>query len=745
MADDGIKSTVQDFVVSAGPTVVETEEQALAVYYQMQSYPELRALLGQHQEEIARAIQQKDPQALINILQKVQSDFLRGLSEKAYQVQVDTERKMKEAQVGPDEIAYRVNSTKQALSETLGTAEAVREANKKKNQGWIEKLVEKYVREPQSLTDAIVANTETNTGFPPEEIIQSVAETQGLSPDTTVKLQRNHKIVEYITNLQNNNIATIEQQVIRAVLDSPEPTTTISAINRYVEKSEAKPVEMHDLIEKAKLVSTASSIVRQVPEHSIPDYEGFFTSLAQTGNPIEKALAPFADVVLTIFPSDTREAIVTSVMSSLWKKETRAGGVVQGALGSLFQSDMVTRAIQQGNAGFSTTSKGNIITPVQSFFGDVITTVFHPTTTTVWIEMVRTEAGLPASLYQHYLSLLARRGSQEAAKAVAAKLSKKAVREVGKKVATTTFGKSLGAFLGSFLGPGIGTFLGWLVGDIVIDKALSFIGRGVSGLFNLLSLKFFTDLVSGNVESTPFLKQEGALWLVGGALLFLAVVLFPFFGFGANYQQLTDDNAFVQALGTGEEHQYVDCENNPTDPLCSMTPCNSSIQDCRWPTSGTITQGPFTSCGGTHAYANAIDIGTSNGTDVYATIRGRVTGVFTGCPDYKGYLGNHCGGYLGNHVVIVGISPHDYTLKFGHLLGSSIRVSEGQEVFLNDVIGEVDDSGSSSGPHLHFSFIDNSGQNRSINSILPFAIDHCVNNTTGCTACNYPAVGGGGQ
>ena len=753
MADDETKSITQDFMVFVGPTVIETEEQALAVYYQMQSYPELRVLLAQHQREIARAIQQKDTQTLIGVVQKVQSDFLRGLSEKAYQVQVDTERKIAEARMDPDKIASRVNSAEQALSETLETTKALYSAKKLQNRAFIEELVKNYSRLPEtesrSLTDTIIANAETRADFSPEEIIQRAAKTIRGSQDFINKLQHNREVIERVADVQKNNVATIEQQVIGAVLDSPEPTTTIRALNRYAEIGETKPIEIDGLIKKAKFVSIASSIVRQVPENSVPDYNGFFTALALTGNPIEKALAPFADAVLTIFPSDTKETIITGVMSSLWKKDTKPGGIVQNALGNLFGSDMITKAIQQGNAVFSTTSKGGVLSPAQAFLGDVVTTVFRPKITTVWVEMVRTNTmALPTSSYQYYLSLFAQLGSEKAAKTVATKLGKRVVLKVGEKVATTTLGKSLGAFLGSFLGPGPGTFLGWLVGDIVIDQGLKLVGRAVSGFFNLLSFKFLTDLMSGDAPTTPLWEQEGAKWLLIGAGVLLFIVLFPIslFGLtGANYQQLVGDNAFVQGLGTGNEYQYADCENNPTDPLCSMTPCDPSAQDCRWPTSGTITQGPFTSCGGTHAHANAIDIGASNGTDVYATIHGRVEAVFTGCPDYNGYLGNICGGYLGNHIIIKGTPPYNYTLKFGHLLSSSVRVSVGEEVFPTTPIGEMDNSGSSSGPHLHFSFIDNSGQNRSINSILPFAIDHCVNSEPGCTACNYPAVGGGSQ
>lgn len=742
MADDETKSRAQDFVVSVGPTVIETEEQALAIYYQMQSYPELQALLAQHQNEIARAIQQKDVQTLIGIVQKVQSDFLRDLSEKAYQVQIDTERKMAEARVDPNELASRVSSTEQALSEALGTTDALYASKKLRSRAFIEKLVKNYSRLPEAetrtFTDAIIANAEAYADLSPEEIIQSAAITLGVSPESIAKLQRDPDVVERVTDLQKNNVTTIEQQVITAVLESPEPTTAIHAMNRYVEQSETKPIEIPDLIEKAKLVSTASSIVKQVPENSIPDYGGFFTALAQTGNPIEKAFAPLADAMLTIFPSETKENIVTGVMSSLWKKETRGGGVVQGALGGLFQSDTVTKAIQQGNAVFSTTSRGAVITPFQSFFGDVITTVFHPTITDVWVEMVRTDTGLPASLYQHYLSLLARHGSQEAAKALAARLGKKAAQEAGKvaakKITVKAVGQAVGGALGSLLmaigvPPGIAQAIGaWLLGKIV-DFAGGIVGKVVGFIKGL-----------ANYVGEPWFKDFGTV----GALLLVAILIVPallsefgtFFPLlpGASYYEKNTSAAYIQGMGSvgGPGGPTMDCLGaDKGRPECDMTPCDSSKQDCRWPTYGFIYQGPQTggSCPGTHAGVQAIDIDPIGGAagPVYATINGTVRAFF-GCPTDSGCPTCSCA----NYVIITGES---YSVGYWHLANIQ-TVQTGQTVKVGDVVGLMDNTGHSTGTHLHYQYWGPG----SINSILPVSVLTCNDANASCL-CPYIVTG----
>ncbi len=755
------------------------EEELLAAYFQMQSYAELRPFFEQYEEQFIAALKRRDVPMLIGIMKKIEAGFTAGLSQEVIQVASQKERSLPAYNMEQDELKTRAREALQSMKDVAPLAQEIHRSRKETNRDFIGKLVKNYIElsaeQQSSLIESIDQQSESQPHAPAKQILQqAVAETLPPKSNAARSILNNKEIESRVLELQLSAPEIVEQRFARVFFESPRPIVARKAILEGIKTDSKTAFSLEAIIHRAKLVSTASAIIDGSSD-APPDYRSFFRDLAQDGGVKEKIIAPIADAVLSVVPKKTRETIVFSVMSSLWKKETAGGGAVQIALGALFGSDAVAQIIQKWNTKFFTAPSGRLITPAQSFVGDVITTVFRPRGfAKVWTEMVRVDATLlPTTAYQYYLSLsakqvisrkmqttgyeyvwsfLAKRGIVKGTSAVATQAARDAARlaiqKAGGKIITSTIGKSLGAFFGSFLGPGIGTFVGWLVGDIIIDKALSFVGRAVSGFFNLLSFKFLTDLMSGDVPTTPLWEQEGAKWLLIGAGVLLFIVLFPIslFGLtGANYQKLTDDNTFVQALGTGNEYQYADCENNPTDPLCSMTPCDPSVQDCDWPTSGTITQGPFTSCGGTHAYANAIDIGTSNGTDVYATIHGRVTRVFTGCPDYVGYLGNPCGGYLGNHIIIEGISPYDYTLKFGHLLSTSIRVSEGQEVFPNDVIGEVDNSGSSSGPHLHFSFIDNSGQNRSINSILPFAIDHCVNSAPGCTACNYPAVGGGGQ
>jgi murein DD-endopeptidase MepM/ murein hydrolase activator NlpD len=95
---------------------------------------------------------------------------------------------------------------------------------------------------------------------------------------------------------------------------------------------------------------------------------------------------------------------------------------------------------------------------------------------------------------------------------------------------------------------------------------------------------------------------------------------------------------------------------------------------------GTKTQG-------LHGH-NGIDIGAAPGTPVLAAASGRVI---------VAKMGGYNGGY-GNMIII----SHDNGVQtvYGHL--RDVYVTQGQEVSQGQTIGEVGNTGKSTGPHLHF-------------------------------------------
>ena len=93
---------------------------------------------------------------------------------------------------------------------------------------------------------------------------------------------------------------------------------------------------------------------------------------------------------------------------------------------------------------------------------------------------------------------------------------------------------------------------------------------------------------------------------------------------------------------------------------------------------------------GTRLFHNGIDIRGATGTAIYAAMAGRVT--FAGWDNVYGY-----------QVVITHHSG--YRTMYGHL--SHIRIRQGAYVTTGQRIGDVGNTGASTGPHLHFTVYKN--------------------------------------
>ena len=105
-------------------------------------------------------------------------------------------------------------------------------------------------------------------------------------------------------------------------------------------------------------------------------------------------------------------------------------------------------------------------------------------------------------------------------------------------------------------------------------------------------------------------------------------------------------------------------------------------------------------CGGNcYTGHTGSDFAFAVGTTVLAAAEGTVVEAFKGCDDY-GYLGNPCGGYCGNHIMIDHFDGSRTT--YCHMRFDSIHLGRGDHVACGAQIGESASSGSSTGPHLHF-------------------------------------------
>ena len=98
-----------------------------------------------------------------------------------------------------------------------------------------------------------------------------------------------------------------------------------------------------------------------------------------------------------------------------------------------------------------------------------------------------------------------------------------------------------------------------------------------------------------------------------------------------------------------------------------------------------------------------IDIsGTGFGSPIYNSAGGVVIKINTGCAN-RGYYGSACGGGHGNHVTV--LTDTGYTVYYSHMK-NNIKVKVGQRVTRGQKIGEMGNSGSSTGTHLHYQIQD---------------------------------------
>lgn len=111
------------------------------------------------------------------------------------------------------------------------------------------------------------------------------------------------------------------------------------------------------------------------------------------------------------------------------------------------------------------------------------------------------------------------------------------------------------------------------------------------------------------------------------------------------------------------------------------------------------------------------------GADLLAVADGTVVKVFDGMPNEEPgqppqYV-KTAEQYLGNRVVIQ-IAPDRYA-HYGHMESGTLKVKEGDQVSVGDVLGGLGNSGNSTAAHLHFVVTD--GPDFLTSASIPFVID----------------------
>lgn len=261
---------------------------------------------------------------------------------------------------------------------------------------------------------------------------------------------------------------------------------------------------------------------------------------------------------------------------------------------------------------------------------------------------------------------------------------------IGRGGIFASFGSIVGGKIGETILSGFDKTVGLLFAGATIPQQLFFSRRAMASKTRL-------------IDDLPLLISLVAISTIVLLYLLPTPLNAPQVGFGAKIATLFSSLYNLEGEQGSGSGSSVDCAKDPTNKLCTFTSC---VGDCRWPTTGYISQGPNVSCNKIASHAsgedvNAVDFGANLKTPVYAIKAGTVISVNNTCKDNSGFIGNTCGKGYGNYIKIQFDSGD--TVIYAHL-SSAINpsIKEGSSVSAHQQIGWVDQTGNSTGSHLHF-------------------------------------------
>lgn len=520
-------------------------------------------------------------------------------------------------------------------------------------------------------------------------------------------------------------IPSLQNQPNLVELVATTPTPNVAAFTRAViERFEAVPATPAEaLVRHATMVSRAASILNisagdvaaGFAELEVHKQITLFRDHAQTFIQ-QKLIAPLADAVLTVTPKAFRDAAFSAIFSKsidqAFQNITQQLGAAVAARIAPSRDQLLNVVGQHGGAGTS------ILGGLGKLFGDVFGAFRGGLDENISGYLLAIGEGKPvwktlifATNYTAFTGVFSGGvvgPSWSWVRTSTAALGKKVLGGVAGKAAGTALGKLFGSVLGALTGiPIIGPALGALFGEKVLGAVWGGAKKLFSGITSLFGLggSILGGLGMGGSGTRTDLDREGqkltAVLVVGGiifAIFFL--IVYPFFSISSHVAGPIAQSA----VGGGDDESYL-CD--ASDPACPKA-CDSNdpAQQCGWPMPcGCITQEAYAP-GGSHARANALDIGVKNcqtHTDVTATHAGTVTDVFDQLSDGDKSLREHgtaLGPKYGNYVIVQ--TPGGMQTIYAHLSRGTIAVSVGQKVAVGAAIGQTDDNGSSSGEHLHY-------------------------------------------
>ncbi len=441
--------------------------------------------------------------------------------------------------------------------------------------------------------------------------------------------------------------------------------------------------------------------------------------------------------VLAAFPK-AADAVMRDAFSASWVQasETFTKEVTERLGTEVAQQPWLSEAIANGNKAYGTqkTAVASLTGGIQKFIAGFAGELREPPdehvveSMKVWLELTAinsdwakkppTHAHINTmATYFHSPSLFQFFINDAGSRAVA--LGLRQVAQQGEKAVVAEGVKRGGMFLGAraFLTKILGTAAGGPAGlalSVAAERVLSWAGNFLNKIFSGDILKIgaaargiTAGFFPGTLGEPPQQKSQMFLSCALIAVIPIALVLW----FAAEF--IVPTSALIPPQGGGEEYGTQVYTGGPLTP--------SDITGC--PTTGRfeIGQCPYNQSNYTHRkyHEDAYDISVPMGTEILATHIGKV--VYIGTDRTTGY---------GVYVKLVGenASGRYYTI-YAHL--DSVVVEVDQVVQAGELLGYSDDTGNSTGAHLHYEY--RNAQNVAPNPPVQFIPESCgYINSSGC-------------
>lgn len=737
-----------------------------------QQYPYLRALIGEHKDEIALALQ--DEGGLRVVLERTLRAAAAAINKELPQFQAEKP----DGQPSPNDIVARARSFRDARSEVLAATRRQGARVVELRKTFVHQLVQNWVEQTRTLIDK-EKQQEASTAIT-MELERGLVGGDLSSTDLTARVHHaltGAGVGEAAATIIQREAAPIQQELAIATqkfagvaaipkelvvrLNAPQPARFATIAIQTVFSTTLSP---------SAALTRAASLARAAEALTSPPKKGgdvtaagvFFRAFAS--GPTQKAFAAAADALLNQLSPLARQEVIKATFSRAIEGALTKTEVLTTALGRDFvESELFRLVVEGARKEFSQGAGGGAgVKQARGALEDIVGSllrgpVMEPLVGSPremilsYFALLATEAGLPRDkrvLFPDHspavtaLSLLlggqpadarvtiikdAGFTSLSAFQAAASQISQKLpswqtfyviLLASGAPTVYTSFiaptaasmgGVSGGATPSSIFESAVGGPVGAVGGGL--SAAFGLVGRGLSGLAFGLGGGLVGMMFGGGLGSL-FNKLRGPRQPEGFfddmpkviALVVVVVIVLLFVFPSFLNSPLTSRAAKYAALLVNSQPQRTGGPYTETLPSYDgpFPEGQTGVAACAV-NHKHLSQDPYDK-DYSHDGICAYDFDAPRESEVSAVHDGYVVFVQTNIDNDKFIDGSY-----GNYVLLAGTGPDGkpfYSI-YAHLSnGSSSHLSEGQLITAGTPIGDVDDTGDSTGTHLHLEFKD---------------------------------------